>query len=124
MSRILLSAVLTASGPASADPAPILEKYYEATAVAVRCVRPADSREIVVCGRRAADRWRVPLIEYAAGDPRTESVSGERNRLASEPKQSCGNTAFFGQAGCGGMVGVSTRLDLGGGSAVLRPLAD
>jgi len=124
MSRMVLIGLASVSAPALAEPAAIMDKYYEATAVAVRCVRPADSREIVVCGRRAADRWRVPFVGYTIGDPRGESVSGERNRLASEPKQKCGNTAFFGQAGCGGMVGVSTRIDLGSGTPTWRPLAD
>lgn len=96
-------------------------KYREATAVAVRCSRPADSREIVVCGRRNADRWRAPLIGYEVGDPRGESVSGERNRLASEPPTPCGNSIFL--SGCG-MVGVSMGMDLGSGKLKARTPAD
>jgi hypothetical protein len=91
------------------------------TQVAVRgCSRPADTREITVCGRRAADRWRVPLIQYDAGDPRAETVSGQRNRLASAPSLKCGVGAIL--AGCG-KVGVSMTTN-GRSASKFRTLAD
>jgi len=37
--------------------------------------------DVTVCGRRAADRFRVPFTGYDPGDPRGETVSGERLRL-------------------------------------------
>ena len=114
---------LAAAAP-EATSAIVVRRYEQLTQVSVRCARPVDPAAIIVCGRRAADRWRVPLLGYDAGDPRGESVSGERNRLASEPRQDCGNTAFFGQARCGGMVGVSVAMSFGGGGMRWRPLAD
>ncbi len=96
-----LGIALLFPSPAHADP---MTQYESMTQVAVhRCSRPSSS-EIIVCGRRAADKWRVPLIVYEAGDPRAETVSGERNRLASAPTLKCGIGAIL--AGCG-KAGVS-----------------
>jgi hypothetical protein len=36
---------------------------------------------VTVCGRRAADRFRVPFTGYEPGDPRAQTVAGERQRL-------------------------------------------
>lgn len=113
-----LGIALLLPAPAHADP---MTQYQTMTQVVVhRCTRPIGSTEILVCGRRAADKWRVPLIEYDAGDPRAETVSGERNRLASAPKLKCGVGAILG--GCG-MVGVSASTN-GQGSPKFRTLAD
>lgn len=37
--------------------------------------------DITVCGRHAADRFRVPFTGYEPGDPRAQTVAGERQRL-------------------------------------------
>ena len=82
MSRRLsfVVAVMLLIGPhaAVAGPSSPLETYERLTAVEPRCTAPATNSEILVCGRRAADRWRVPYIGYEAGDPRGESVMQER----------------------------------------------
>ena len=118
LSRIGLGAMLLLPAPAQADP---MTRYEALTQVVVhRCIQPTGSNEILVCGRRAADKWRVPLIEYDAGDPRAEGVSGERNRLASAPKLKCGVGAIL--AGCG-MVGVSVSTT-GRSAPKFRTLAD
>ena len=118
LSRIGLGVALFIPAQAQADP---ITRYEAMTQVVVhRCSRPTGSTEILVCGRRAADKWRVPLIEYDAGDPRAETVSGQRNRLASAPKLKCGIGAVL--AGCG-MVGVSVSTD-GQSPPRFRTLAD
>lgn len=43
--------------------------------------KPGQATDITVCGRRAADRFRVPFTGYEPGDPRGETVAGERQRL-------------------------------------------
>src|SRR6476469_1754048 len=102
-------------------PAGPIERYEAMTQVVVhRWSRPTGSNEIIVCGRRAADKWRVPLIQYDAGDPRAETVSGQRNRLASAPKLKCGVGAIL--AGCGA-VGVSVSTN-GQSAPKFRTLAD
>jgi hypothetical protein len=110
--------------PTYAAERPVIENYLALTSIEPRCSAPRAGNEIVVCGRRRADRWRVPFILKDAGDPSIQNVSAERNRLASEPKQKCGNTIFGMQADCG-MVGIGTSVGIGGDRAVkLRPLAD
>ncbi|MES2291178.1 MAG: hypothetical protein V4530_15735 [Pseudomonadota bacterium] len=116
-SAIALAALLGAA-PVHADIA--IDRYRSVTSVEPHCGKPSDGREILVCGARRADRWRVPYVGYDAGDPRGESVSDERNRLASEPKLKCGQTAFA--TGCG-MVGVSVGTNFTADSLRLRPLA-
>ncbi len=124
MSRIVVAALaILAATPAHANTSESLETYERLTSVEPRCTRPATEREIVVCGNRRADRWRVPYIGYDAGDPRGETVSGERNRIAAAPKVPCGQGAII--ANCGGGVGVSTTVGFGasGSKMRLRPLA-
>ena len=114
----------TLAVPAQAAEPPVVQKYLAMTRVEPRCSAPKAGNEIIVCGRRRADRWRVPFVGYEAGDPRNEAVSGERNRLASEPRPPCGTTAFFSTSACG-MVGVSASVGIGpGGGLKVRKLAD
>lgn len=119
MKRLLLVLLaVSLPGTARADP---MARYQEMTQVAVHaCARPSGAHEIVVCGKRAADQWRVPLIEYDAGDPHAETVSDERNRIASAPHLKCGIGAIL--AGCG-MVGVSVSTT-GNGPPKVRTPAD
>jgi hypothetical protein len=99
-------------------------KYQQLTSVTIRCSTPASGNEIRVCGRRQADRWRVPFVGYEAGDPRGETVEGERKRISAAPRVPCGRGAII--ADCGGGVGIKAAIGLGpGGEALrLRPLAD
>ncbi|CAM3144975.1 hypothetical protein SPAN111604_06275 [Sphingomonas antarctica] len=102
LSRMVGLIVAAIALPAQAEP---MARYHQLTQVAVRgCAQPSSPNEIQVCGRRAADQWRLPLIGRLPGDPHAETVSMERNRLASAPKLKCGIGAIL--AGCG-MVGVS-----------------
>ncbi len=121
MSRIVVAAaMLCLAMPLGAKTPDTLETYQKLTSVEPRCVRPSSDREILVCGARRADRWRVPFVGYDAGDPRGESIEGERKRLASEPPRKCGNEAFLRNCGS---VGVSVSTRLAGDGLKLRPLA-
>jgi len=128
MSRILTTitvipmAALTIATPARAQSAEAaLEDYREKTSVTVRCTQPA-GEQIVVCGRRAADKWRVPFVGFDSGDPRGRSVSDDRNRLASEPPVKCGIEAFLRNCGSVGVT-VGTRFN-SDGQLVVRRVAD
>ena len=124
MSRIV-GAVLAiiVSIPASAQTSDSFETYRRLTGVEPRCTRPTSDREILVCGNRRADRWRVPYVGYEIGDPRGESVEGERKRISAAPRVPCGQGAII--ADCGGGVGVKATVGFGasGGQMRLRPLA-
>jgi hypothetical protein len=117
-----LLAQFAAARPAFAGSETALSNYERLTAVTPHCVSPSTESEILVCGRRAADRWRVPYIGYEAGDPRGETVMQERERLAADHPLPCGVDNVL--ANCG-MVGVSvgTRFGVGGTELKLRPLA-
>lgn len=82
------------------------------TSAEPRCRSAPSGTDIVVCGRRAADRYRVPFLSYPDGDPRNETVSGERNRLASAPAVKCG--LAWNQNTCGA-AGASVTVAFGGG---------
>jgi hypothetical protein len=123
-SIITLVGLLMLATPAQAQDRTPMNKYLAMTKVEPRCSAPKASSEIIVCGRRRADRWRVPYLLKEAGDPSIQNVSAERNLLASEPRAPCGTTAFFATAACG-KVGLSVSTAIGGESGVkLRPLAD
>ena len=115
---VLISTVVGA--PAHADPVVTARLL---TSAEPRCRASASGDDIIVCGRRDADRYRVPFTGYPDGDPRNESVSGERNRLATAPLPACG--LAWNQSTCGG-VGVSVTVGFGGGlkeELRVRPLA-
>ena len=124
LSRIVALA-LVATAPTAAfaetDTADV-ERYRTLTSVEPRCVRPSNDSEILVCGTRRADRWRVPFVGYDAGDPRGETIEGERKRLASEPPRKCGNE--WALRNCGS-VGVATTIGFGASGSDIRwrPLA-
>ena len=126
MTKSIISGIFLATLAVSAQAAepPVVQKYLAMTRVEPRCSAPKAGNEIIVCGRRRADRWRVPFVGYEIGDPRNEGVSSERNRLASEPRPTCGTTAFFSTSACG-MVGVTATIGIGpGGGLKTRKPAD
>jgi len=124
MSRIVIAATaLCLALPVSAKAADALETYRTLTSVEPRCARPSSDRDIMVCGARRADRWRVPYVGYDIGDPRAESVEGERKRISAAPRVPCGQGAII--ANCGGGVGVKATVGFGasGSELKLRTLA-
>ncbi|UVO55710.1 hypothetical protein [Sphingomonas sp. SUN039] len=122
LSRIVIAATaLGVAIPLSAATPDTLETYQKLTSVEPRCVRPSSDRDILVCGARRADRWRVPFVGYELGDPRGESVEGERKRISDEHRPPCGRRAII--ADCGGGVGVSVSTRMAGDGLKLRQLA-
>ena len=120
MSRMLIAIPVLLASPVAEQSPDAIATYARLTSVEPRCARPADSREILVCGARKADRWRVPFIGYEAGDPRNETVEGERKRLASAPRPKCGNEWVLRNCG---MVGVSVGVQMTPEGLRARPLA-
>ena len=125
MTKSIMTTALLAmvAAPASAQERATMGNYQAMTRVEPRCSAPRAGNEIVVCGRRRADRWRVPYILKKAGDPTIQNVSAERNGLIATTTPCQDNSVFL--VGCGKGVGVSVSTAIGGGSGVkLRPLAD
>ena len=97
-----------------------LAQERAATRAGPQCLAPADSREVVVCGRRHADRYRVPLIEVDRDNPANEGVPAERQRLLARTTN-CREHSVF-QVGCG-MAGVTASTRHGVVAVGERPLA-
>lgn len=76
------------------------------------CAFDPDTTDVTVCGRRAADRFRVPLIVADLGDPLHEGVAAERTRLLARTTPLHDLGPF--QVG-GGFAGVT--MTAGGGKA-------
>jgi hypothetical protein len=111
--------LMTLSAPAAAD-SDLIDTYLRQTSVEPRC-NAATGGEIVVCGRREADRYRVPFESVSApGDPKTTNVHEERGRLIAR-ESACQQMAAQ-PYGCG-MVGLKVSTKLGSGKLEYRPLA-
>ena len=123
MTALLIASIACTSGqaqvPESASDA--IARYEQLTRGDPDCRRTRASDEIVVCGRREADRYRVPLIVSENGDPRIETVADERLRYQHQTTP-CQNYEFF-LVGCG-MAGFSVSTKLNGSGVQYRKLAD
>ena len=118
MSRMAALITLAIAAPAAATEP--MDLYLEQTSVEPRC-RAAKADEIMVCGRRDADRYRVPFVPAPTpGDPKARGVHEERSRLTATevPCQQRGPYLI----GCG-MVGFKLSTRIGSGEIEYRPLA-
>ena len=82
-----------------------------------RC-SPMQTTDVTVCGRRSADRYRVPFIVHEPGDPRYRRVSEERAALLHRTTPLEDKSIFL--VG-GGMVGGGVTVGGGGGTTVRKP---
>jgi len=118
----MLALVLIIAGQ-SASVETAVAHYQAITAAGPHCGTPDNSTDIIVCSRRNADRYRLPLIEPSSGDPKIQDVPGERERLFARTSN-CQEKSLF-LVGCGS-VGVGAKVGFGPGGlygARLRPLA-
>ncbi|NNM78762.1 hypothetical protein HJG53_17890 [Sphingomonas sp. ID1715] len=118
MSRMAgLVALLIAAPAGASEP---MEAYLDQTSVEPRC-RSAKGDEIMVCGRREADKYRLPFVPApTAGDPKTRGVHEERSRLVAVQTPCEQRGAHL--IGCG-MVGFTVSTKLGTGKTEYRPIA-
>jgi hypothetical protein len=114
---LLLSMMLLAAQ--DGDPvSSAMTSYRTLTRGDVPCERPDGDDEIVVCGNRAADRYRVPFV--SAGRAR-DSVPARTSYLTQDVgAPSCGNGAFLKNCGA---VGISVSMGSDGSTMVRRELA-
>ena len=92
--------------------------YRQLTRADVPCERPRGDDEIVVCGAREADKYRVPFV--SAGRTR-DSVPARTAYLTTDfGATECGQGAFMVRCGA---VGVSMTVGFDGQTVVKRELA-
>ena len=108
---LALIASTTAQATQSLTAVDAMSRYQEMTRGNPDCRHTQAGDEIVVCGRRDADRYRVPLVTPEAGDPRIETVSAERERYQHQTTPCQDHGAFL--VGCG-MVGLSVGISSSG----------
>jgi hypothetical protein len=99
---IVAAALLLCGAPALAQVMPPPAASVPG-APAIRCSEPADTADIVVCGRGDDAQYRLPTPD--GFDPRglVDSVSRERNRLmdvGASGIQSCSTVGSGGWTGC------------------------
>jgi hypothetical protein len=113
------------SATAAAEPAPIaaeaaMEKYVSVFSVDPDCRRNVEPDEITVCGRRDADRYRLPLVIPTPGAPDPGNARAERDYLV-RTISPCEERGPF-LIGCGS-VGVSVGMAFDGRVTRYRQLA-
>lgn len=113
----MLAAVLMVVQAATAQPAP--DRYHLLTRADAPCEVKADGSDIVVCGKREADGFRVPLIEPTESD--RDRPLDYAARLLDGRTNVCGVTSRV-FTGCG-MAGVSAKVGFDGKVTRERPLA-
>lgn len=94
----------------TADPVDVaVANYHAKTRAEVQCQTAREDGEIVVCSRREADKYRVPLVE--AGGTR-DSVPARTAKLTKDYQLlPCGQRAIIAQCGPGFGVGVTVGQD-------------
>lgn len=121
---LLLLAASVATLPYSPPTEPAAARslaIYQARIAAVMDCHAARSRdEILVCARRRADHFRVPLIEHDPGDPRYLPVMAQRQLLLHRTTPYQERSPFL--VG-GGMAGVTASSAHGVRFVGERPLA-
>ena len=82
MSTLLLTMAIQSPSVEVPSVDAIVANTRRLTAVERPCVYDRNSTDITVCGRRNADRFRVPFAPAPEpGDPKNEAVMTERTRL-------------------------------------------
>lgn len=103
--------------PSSVDT--ILTRTRRMTSVETRCVYDPNSTDVTVCGRRNADRFRIPFdVPPEPGDPRHEGVMQERTRLLARSNPVKDMSPFLVGGGFAGVTMDSNPR--GGGGPTLR----
>lgn len=97
-----------------------LDVYAQRTRAEPRCASSPNATDVTVCGLRRADRFRVPFIVRAPGDPRQEAVADERHRYLARTDNCTEKSLFL--VGCGS-VGVSMTVGGRQPGVSLRPMA-
>lgn len=112
---MLFVALLLAQEVVTLDGA--IANYREKTRAETPCRKASGDNEIVVCARRQADRYRLPLMSTYNG---AEAAEVRIARLTDTAPPPCGEGAFLVKCG---MAGVTATVSSRGVRIVQRPLA-
>lgn len=105
--------------PREMKPAEVLEMHRERWSANPKCQKARDESEIVVCSRREADRYRVPLVTGYNG-PDTDQGRLIRLFDGADGRAPCGQGAFMVRCG---YVGVGVTVSGRGVRTSRRELA-
>lgn len=112
---MLLAMALLVIGEATDGAAPLIDRIRALTAPRAGCADRPQPGEVVVCARRRADRYRLPLVAGQAG---TRADPTPAQRLAAiRPESNCETMSVF-LVGCGS-VGAGIGIDGDGKRRVL-----
>lgn len=107
---LLLSLMLLAAPQDVPDADVLMAGYRDRARSDARCRDPGDDGEIIVCSRRQADKYRVPLVARGSARDsvplRTATLTRDQSRL------DCGQRAVIAQ--CGPGFGVSMTIGADG----------
>lgn len=104
---------------ATLSPAEVMAMHRQRWSASPACKRARDESEIVVCSRRDADKYRVPLVTGYQG-PDTDQGRLIRLFDGADGRAPCGEGAFLVRCG---YVGVGVSVSAKGVRTSRRPLA-
>ncbi len=116
---MLIIALLALAQDHEPTPAEVLAMHRERWSANPACKRAQDENEIVVCSRREADKYRVPLQTTYNG-PDTDQGRLDRLFDGADGHAPCGQGAFTVRCGS---VGVTATVSSRGVRTVRRELA-
>ncbi|WP_347093354.1 hypothetical protein [Sphingomonas parapaucimobilis] len=123
---VMMMAGLSARPSVQGDDTPppsvdtIVAKTRRLTSVETRCVYDPNATDITVCGRRNADRFRIPFeIPPEPGDRHHEGVMEERTRLLARSTPVKDLSPFLVGGGLAGVT-MDTNARGSGGTTTLR----
>jgi hypothetical protein len=119
---MLLFALLLAAqddAPREMSPAEVMAMHRRLWSANPACKRARDENEIVVCSRREADKYRLPLVSGYNG-PDTDQGRLIRLFDGADGRVPCGQGAFLVRCG---YVGVGVSVSARGVRTSRRPLA-
>lgn len=105
--------------PRDMKPAEVLEMHRARWSANPKCQKARDESEIVVCSRRDADKYRVPLVTSYSG-PDTDQGRLDRVFDGADGHLPCGQGAFTVRCGS---VGVGVTVSARGVRTSRRELA-
>lgn len=108
---MILPTLLLLQAEASVDATAVMNDYRQRTSARIPCRRTSDTDEIVVCARRNADLYRVPLVDDG---PLSYDAPTRRVLALKEPTQCDKRSPFL--VGCGA-AGVTVTTSFGPGKS-------
>lgn len=114
---MIVPLLLAVAAPADAAVDALLEHARRATSAAVQCTGESREGEVVVCGRRRAATYRLPLVGGDGGTP-LDPTPAARTAMLTPPSKCEEKSPFL--VGCGSF-GVHAGISSDGKARLLKP---